>query len=102
MQLKRHSFMEAVLNVSSGMFIAFGLSQLAAAYEAEIQQYIWKDFIWKLSTGSNLIMTAVFTGVSIVRGYVWRRIFNRIQIANYSRINLVNEEKLNGPTKERI
>lgn len=82
-QSKRHSLIEAIINVGSGMIIAFGLSQLAHVYQDEIREYIWSGFVWKLSAGSNLIMTILFTMVSIIRGYIWRRIFNNIQRKNY-------------------
>lgn len=82
-QSKRHSLLEACLNVFSGMVIAFIISQLAHCYEAEIQRYIWSGFVWNLSVGSNIIVTVVLTIVSIIRGYIWRRIFNRVQKRNY-------------------
>lgn len=65
------------MNVASGMIIAFTLSQLAHIFEPEIQQYIWSGFEWKISAGSNVIMTVIFTVVSVCRGYAWRRHFNK-------------------------
>lgn len=76
-QSKRHSLLEACLNVFSGMVIAFGISFLAHRYEAVIQQYVWSGFKWDIGVGSNVIMTVVFTVVSVLRSYAWRRHFNR-------------------------
>ena len=64
MQTKRHSIIESCLNVASGMVIAFIISQLAHLYEQDIQKYIWSGFVWKISAGSNIIMTIIFTIVS--------------------------------------
>ena len=61
----------------SGTIIAFAVSQLAHEYQKEINQYIWSGFEWQLTFSSNLLMTAVFTIISVVRGYIWRRIFNK-------------------------
>lgn len=80
MQSRKHSFLESCLNVLSGMMIGFGVSQLAHECEPQIQQYIWSGFEWKLSVGSNLIMTTVLTIISVARGYAWRRYFNRRQV----------------------
>ena len=77
MQTKRHSIIESCLNVASGMVIAFIISQLAHLYEQDIQKYIWSGFVWKISAGSNIIMTIIFTIVSVIRGYTWRRYFNK-------------------------
>ena len=74
-QSRRHSFFEAILNVLSGMLIAFMISQLASIYEADIQK-IWPAFKWSISPQSNMILTIVLTGVSMCRGYLWRRLFN--------------------------
>jgi hypothetical protein len=76
MQSKLHSMSEALVNVLSGMLIAFTIGQLAFHYEAEIQKHIWTGFQWHISAGSNLVMTTVLTIVSVVRGYLWRRHFN--------------------------
>ena len=84
-QSKRHSILEVLLNIFSGMLIAFTISQLAHIFQEDIQKYIWSGFIWELSAGSNIIMTVVLTAVSMVRSYVWRRFFNKIQLDAYKR-----------------
>lgn len=85
MQSKRHSFIESCVNVASGMIISFIISQLAHEFELEIQKYIWKGFEWKLSVGSNIVMTIILTIVSVCRGYAWRRYFNK-KIVNIGEI----------------
>jgi hypothetical protein len=77
MQSRRHSLIEAAVNVVTGMIIAFVISQLAHVYEKEIQIYIWSGFTWSISPGSNLVMTIILTVISVARGYAWRRHFNK-------------------------
>ena len=77
MQTKRQSIIESCLNVFSGMVIAFAISQIAHVFEPQIQKYIWKGFEWSISAGSNAIMTTLLTLISVVRGYAWRRHFNK-------------------------
>lgn len=86
-QSKRHSLFEALTNVMSGMVIAFAVSQLAHHYQDEIREYIWEGFTWQLSVSSNIIMTIVLTVISVIRGYIWRRIFNKIQRNSYEKYN---------------
>ncbi len=76
-QSRKHSLIESCANVASGVVIAFGISQIAHWLEPQIRTYIWSGFEWKISVGSNIIMTIVLTIVSILRGYAWRRHFNR-------------------------
>ena len=76
-QTRRQSIIEAILNVFSGMVIVFGVSQLAYIFEAEIQKYIWTGFEWHISTGSNILVMVVLAIISVVRGYAWRRHFNK-------------------------
>lgn len=77
-QSRRHSVIEAFVNVFSGMFIAFAVSQLAYVYQNEIREYLWTGFTWDISVSSNIFMTIVLTVISVIRGYIWRRIFNNI------------------------
>lgn len=78
-QTKLLSALESILNVGTGMILAFTISSAANYYEAEIQRYIYSDFNWDISLTSNLIVTTTLTIVSFTRGYIWRRIFNRRQ-----------------------
>lgn len=76
-QTKWMTALEAVMNVGSGMLIAFGISQLAAHQQEFIQAWIWSGFHWNISPSSNMAMTVVLTVVSVIRGYCWRRIFDK-------------------------
>ena len=68
MQSRKHSFLEALLNTSTG-FLTSLLTQ-------------WVVFPWFAfypSLHENLTITAIFTTVSIARSYAWRRVFNHLQ-----------------------
>lgn len=68
MQSRKQSFLEALLNTASG-FLTSLLTQ-------------WMVFPWfhfRPTVRENLTITAIFTSVSIVRSYVWRRVFNHFQ-----------------------
>lgn len=64
MQLRRHSLLEASLNTASGFILSVlvGLWVYPAFGIHEFQ--------------NNLAVTSIFTIVSIIRSYIWRRIFN--------------------------
>lgn len=79
-QSRKHSALEAVLNVGSGMLLAFVISQLAAHNEQFIQTWIWSGFHWSISAESNAFMTVVLTAVSMSRSYAWRRTFNNFHV----------------------
>lgn len=65
-QSKLTSLVEVCLNVGSGFILAFVVWQgLAWAYDIDMP--LWRNFQ----------ITTIFTLVSLARGYVWRRIFNR-------------------------
>lgn len=66
MQSKTHSLIEQLVNVGSGFLISM---------------FVWAFIvvpIWDLDTTfvDNLGIVIVFTVISVVRGYVWRRVFN--------------------------
>ena len=66
MQSKRMSMVETCTNVAIGYFVALA-SQLA----------IFPLFGINISFSDNLAIGAWFTVISIVRGYIVRRVFNR-------------------------
>jgi len=66
MQSRKMSIVEQICNVGSGYLI----SLLVWAY---IVVPYWN---LEVTVHDNLTITAVFTIVSIVRGYLWRRLFN--------------------------
>lgn len=85
MQSKRHSRIEVILNMMTGMVLAFSISQLAHWLSPTIREYIWKDFVWEITGQSNLVMTTVLTIVSYFRGMFWRRYFNRLAHKEHTR-----------------
>lgn len=65
MQLKKHSFLESIINVAVGYGIAL-LSQIVVFPLFDIQ----------CSLKQNIYIGLIFTVISIVRSYTLRRIFN--------------------------
>ena len=65
-QSRRMSFVEAVTNVIVGY---------ALAVAAQIVVFPW--FGLHLQLGENLMIGAVFVGISLLRGYALRRLFQR-------------------------
>lgn len=76
MQTRRQSMTEAVVNVGSGMIIAFVTTQLLSPILGI-----------KISYHANIILTIILTCVSVGRGYFWRRYFNN----RNSRVNTSRE-----------
>jgi uncharacterized membrane protein len=65
MQSRLASLIEQTLNVASGFVISLVIWQLVGPAMG-----------YAVSMGDNLIITSIFTVVSIARGYLWRRYFN--------------------------
>lgn len=65
MQSRRMSLLEAVANVVIGYALAI-VTQIA----------VFPLFGWRPSLGDNLLLGAVFTGVSLLRSYLLRRVFD--------------------------
>jgi len=66
-QSRKHSFLEALLNTASGFLISYFVAELTFTY-----------FNFSASHKETFQITCIFTLVSIVRSYIWRRIFNYI------------------------
>ncbi len=66
-QSKYHSVLEQTLNVGSGFLVS-----------VLVWEYIVKNLIHAevLSVDSSIWITVIFTIVSFIRGYLWRRYFN--------------------------
>ncbi len=66
-QSKLESALEQTLNVGSGFILSYiiWITVITPVYDIQ------------LSTSENLSVTLIFTIVSLLRGYVWRRVFNR-------------------------
>ena len=65
MQLKRHSFLESIVNVSVGYGVA-----------VTSQHIIFPLFGYNVSLSDNFKIGLVFTAISICRSYLLRRVFN--------------------------
>lgn len=68
-QKKHVSLIEAILNVASGMIIAFTVTQVLSP-----------SLGFDISPIQNMTLTCILTVVSILRTYIWRRIFNKHHI----------------------
>lgn len=66
-QSRRASLLEAILNTSTGFFTSL-----------LTQWMVFPIFGFHPVLSENLTITAIFTIVSVVRSYVWRRIFNTL------------------------
>ena len=66
-QSKRHSMIEAVVNVITGLLISF-----------LIQLWIYPLMNIPVTLNQNIFITCVFFAASFIRGYIIRRIFNAI------------------------
>lgn len=69
MQSRRASALEAALNTASG-FIMSWITGLI----------VFPLFGWTVSPAQNTAVVGIFTVISVVRSYVWRRIFNHRSI----------------------
>jgi len=65
-QTRLESFVESCLNVGSGFVVSL---------------LVWRYFVVPylgitVSWHTNIVVTTIFTVVSIARGFIWRRLFN--------------------------
>lgn len=65
-QSRIESFIEATMNTMSGFVVAFFVWQC----------WVAPMFGFNLPLSTNFWITSIFTVVSVVRSYVWRRFFN--------------------------
>jgi hypothetical protein len=66
-QSKRHSLIESIANTAAGFF----LSMAAVAW-------LFPIFGVRMSLAENFAATSLMTVISVARGYVIRRAFNRM------------------------
>lgn len=68
-QSKKHSILEQMFDTGTGFLISYC-----------VWEFILKNLInnGNLSVDNSFAITTIFTVISIVRGYFWRRLFNRI------------------------
>lgn len=69
MQTKKNSFIESCTNTFIGLVIAYIMMQYVLAPLLNIP----------IAHSQNMIITAVLTVCSVLRGYVLRRVFNKIR-----------------------
>jgi len=70
MQTQWESFMETVLNTASGFVISWLMTT-----------WVLPLYGFSISAGQGFQITMIFTVVSILRSYFWRRTFNRYIMA---------------------
>lgn len=68
-QSKIMSALEQIANVGSGLLIA------ALTWEFIIRPLIYSEV---LSIDNTFYITIIFTIISVIRGYIWRRVFNKL------------------------
>lgn len=67
MQSRKASAVESIMNVGSGFIVAMLIWQLIAN----------PLYGYNVSLLDNLGLTTIFTSVSLMRSYLWRRYFNK-------------------------
>ena len=75
-QTRLMSLMEVLLNIGTGFIVAM-----------LVWAYIIPEFFPRMSgpMAENLIVTTIFTVVSILRSYIWRRLFNNGIVSSFIR-----------------
>jgi len=66
MQSKRNSLIEILTNIGSGLLISTFI----------VQPLVFPIFGVYTTVSQNFILASIFTTISIIRGYFFRRIFN--------------------------
>jgi hypothetical protein len=82
MQSKQQSIVEQVCNVGSGFILAFFLWRFLITPQLHYfatMGYSYENIL------VNLAITTQFTVVSLIRGYVWRRYFNKFVVRRYKK-----------------
>ena len=67
MQSRKHSIAETVLNTLSGFIISWVMTLIVLPW-----------FGSNITAGQGFIITVIYTIVSVIRSYFWRRLFNRL------------------------
>ena len=65
MQTRRHSVLEVTLNLVTGFLVALLLGRV-----------LYPLFHLKVTFADNFWLTVIFTAVSFIRSYIFRRVFN--------------------------
>ena len=79
MQSKKQSIIESLTNTFTGTLVGLSISQLFCYGQVFISEHFITGFTWNINIKSNLLVTVVLTSVSIIRGYLVRRAFNKMR-----------------------
>jgi biotin transporter BioY len=63
-QCRKHSVLEVCLNTTSGFLLSFAAT------------FVVFPWFGLRSTSANFWITVIYTVISLVRSYFWRRLFN--------------------------
>lgn len=74
-QTRMWSLCEAVVNIGTGMVVGFSATQFIAVPFLGVEITPWQ----------NVELTILITILSVLRSYVYRRIFNRIALKRYKK-----------------
>lgn len=74
-QSVKHSVFEAIMNVASGFLISMAVWNWIAA---PLMKNVFGGDI--ASFRNNFVITCIFTISSLIRSFVWRRVFNKVQV----------------------
>jgi len=70
MQSRKASITEQIFNIGSGFIIA-----------CFVTKYILPYFVGtSISYNKSLQITFIYTIISLIRGYAWRRVFNKLTV----------------------
>lgn len=74
MQTRLESLIEALANIATGMTVSFLLGMV-----------VYPLFGFSVTAGQNFWIVIIFTGVSLLRSYLWRRWFNHLLVRRLNR-----------------
>lgn len=74
MQTRLESLIEALANIATGMTVSFLLGMI-----------VYPLFGFPVTAGQNFWIVIIFTGVSLLRSYLWRRWFNHLLVRRLDR-----------------
>lgn len=75
MQRPLISLLEQIINLGTGFFISVCV----------MMYFITPVYDLPLNAAQNVSITIIFTGISIARGFIFRRIFNFLTIRSYKK-----------------
>lgn len=65
---KKLAWIESLVNVLSGLLLSILI----------VQPIVFGIFSIKIPITSNIMIAIIFTIVSVIRGYIWRRYFHKL------------------------